>query len=128
MLGNDWLADVTSGRHNLLGVHLITGQIQNFNKNHKIRLLSKPNTVNKTYQLQSTPTRNFNLPLATEKEEQRNRRKRKRSCLLLYSPPLPLSSWTIWSIIMKLKLEDDHCPMCQNKESTQISPPDQQTP
>ncbi|RXG57771.1 hypothetical protein Avbf_06915, partial [Armadillidium vulgare] len=45
---------------------------------YNIRLLSKPNTVNKTYQLQSTPTRNFNLPLATEKEEQRNRRKRKR--------------------------------------------------
>ncbi|RXG60362.1 hypothetical protein Avbf_17100 [Armadillidium vulgare] len=52
--------------------------IHNINKNHKIRLLSKPNTVNKTYQLQSTPTRNFNLPLATEKEEQRNRRRRRK--------------------------------------------------
>ncbi|RXG67106.1 hypothetical protein Avbf_16582 [Armadillidium vulgare] len=56
----------------------ILNVIHNINKNHKIRLLSKPNTVNKTYQLQSTPTGNFNPPLATEKEEQRNRRRKRK--------------------------------------------------
>ncbi|RXG51441.1 hypothetical protein Avbf_08464 [Armadillidium vulgare] len=78
MLGNDWSADDTSGRHNLLGVHLITGEVEYEIYSYNIRLLSKPNTVNKTYQLQSTPTRNFNLPLATEKEEQRNRRRKRK--------------------------------------------------
>ncbi|RXG56286.1 hypothetical protein Avbf_15527 [Armadillidium vulgare] len=34
-----------------------------------------------TYQLQSTPTGNFN-PLATEKEEQRNRRRKEKVCQL----------------------------------------------
>ncbi|RXG60420.1 hypothetical protein Avbf_07858 [Armadillidium vulgare] len=40
------------------------------NKNHKIRLLSKPNTVNKTYQLQSTPhRRNFNPTNSPQKKK-----------------------------------------------------------